>query len=140
MLTTNIPVDRFTTFHPVTARADMSMEELRDLMVSHDIRHLPVFDGSKLAGMISERDIRLVSGLTVAEKLQVRAEDLMTVDPLVVDAKTPLEEVVRMMVEQKIGSAIVEDRDDGLLGIFTATDALNALIQLIGKLPRVLEL
>ncbi|TAN13993.1 MAG: CBS domain-containing protein [Burkholderiaceae bacterium] len=140
MLTTNVPVDQFTTFHPVTAKADMDMDELRDLMAIHGIRHLPVFDGSKLAGVISERDIRLVSGLTVAEKLQVRADDLMTVDPLVVDAKTPLEDVVRMMVEKKIGSAIVKDQDDGLLGIFTATDALNVLIQLIGKLPRSLAL
>lgn len=138
MLSTSVPIEQFTTPDPVTAREDMSVDELRDLMEEHHIRHLPVVRGSKVVGIISDRDVRLVSGLSIAEKFQVQASDLMSTDPLIVRASTPLDEVARLMAEKKIGSAIVEDRDSGLLGIFTATDALTALIELVRKLPRSL--
>ena len=139
MQTTNVPIAEFTTPDPVVARENMSVDDLRNLMEQHGIRHLPVLRDDKVVGIISDRDVRLVSGLSVAEKFQVRADDLMSTKPLIVKASTPLVEVARLMAEQKIGSAIVEDKDTGLLGIFTATDALNALIDLLHKPLRLLS-
>ena len=40
MLSMNVPVDEFITPDPVTAREDMSIDEVRSLMDRHDIRHL----------------------------------------------------------------------------------------------------
>jgi acetoin utilization protein AcuB len=131
MLSMNVPVDEFITPDPVTAREDMSIDEVRSLMDRHDIRHLPVMRGNAVVGLISERDVRLVSGLTVAEKLMVNASDIMTTVLLTVGASTPLVEVAHAMARQKVGSAIVNDEDGRLLGIFTATDALNALVEVI---------
>ena len=122
MLSMNVPVDEFITPDPVTAREDMSIDEVRSLMDRHDIRHLPVMRGNAVVGLISERDVRLVSGLTVAEKLMVNASDIMTTVLLTVGASTPLVEVAHAMARQKVGSAIVNDEDGRLLGIFTATD------------------
>lgn len=123
----NLPVDEFITPDPVTATEGMTTDELRDLMAQHDIRHLPVMRESEVVGLISERDVRLVSGLTVTEKLQVRAADIMATDLLRVVASTPLVEVAQTMAKRKVGSALVTDDDGHLAGIFTATDALNAL-------------
>ena len=131
MLSMNVPVDEFITPDPVTAREDRSIDEVRSLMDRHDIRHLPVMRGNAVVGLISERDVRLVSGLTVAEKLMVNASDIMTTVLLTVGASTPLVEVAHAMARQKVGSAIVNDEDGRLLGIFTATDALNALVEVI---------
>ena len=39
MLSMNVPVDEFITPDPVTAREDMSIDEVRSLMDRHDIRH-----------------------------------------------------------------------------------------------------
>jgi acetoin utilization protein AcuB len=50
MLPMNVPVDEFTTPDPVTAREDMSIDELRSLMERHDIRHLPVMRGNAMVG------------------------------------------------------------------------------------------
>lgn len=135
MKSNHILVEEFTTPDPVVAHEHMSVDELRDLMKEHAIRHLPVLRDGRVVGIISDRDLRLVSGLSVAEKFQVQAGDIMTPDPLIVRAGTPLAEVARLLAEKRIGSAIVEDRDNALLGIFTATDALNALITLIHELP-----
>ncbi len=131
MLRTRVPVDEFTTPDPITASEDMTIDDLRQLMERHAIRHLPVVRGDVAVGIISDRDVRLVSGLSVAEKFQVRASDVMAPDPLSVSAGTPLDEVAYAMSEKKVGSVIVNDKDGRLLGIFTATDALNALIEIV---------
>lgn len=131
MLPTNVPVEEFTTPDPVTATEDMGIDELRRLMEEHDVRHLPIVRGDAVVGIISERDVRLVSGLTAAQKFQVRAADIMADNPVTVSASKPLDEVAYTMSANKLGSVIVNDQAGRLLGIFTATDALNALIEII---------
>jgi acetoin utilization protein AcuB len=130
-----LPVEKFTTRNPITARADASVDELRELMTEHNIRHLPIVRGTSIVGVVSARDLRVIAGLTMAEKLQVRADDIMSVDPVMVPASTPLDEVARIMSESKVGSVIVNDDSGGLFGIFTVTDALDALIAIIHKGP-----
>ena len=124
---TSVPVEEFTTPDPVTASERMTIDELQRLMERHGIRHLPVVRGDAVVGVLSDRDVRLLYGLSAAEKLQVRAADIMSPAPLTVSAATPLDEVAFAMSEQKVGSVIVNDEDGRFLGIFTAIDALNAL-------------
>lgn len=131
MLPVSVSVEEFTTPDPVTANEDMTVDDLQRLMERHNIRHLPVMRGETVVGVISHRDVRLVMGLTALEKLQVRASDIMAENPLTVSSSTPLDEVAYAMSEQKVGSAIVNDGKGRLLGIFTATDALNALIEIV---------
>lgn len=127
----DVTVEEFTTPEPVTATEDMTIDDLRRLMDEHGIRHLPVVREESVVGVISDRDVRLVSGLTSAEKFQVRAADIMASEPLIVSATARLDEVAYAMSEKKVGSAIVTEPDGKLLGIFTATDALNALIEIV---------
>lgn len=127
----NVPVDEFTTPDPITATEDMGIDELRALMEQHGIRHLPIVRDDSVVGVVSERDVRLVSGLTAAEKLQVRAADLMAPDPVSVSASMALDEVAYTMSERKVGSVLVHDEDGRFVGIFTVTDALNALIEIV---------
>lgn len=131
MLRTRVPVDEFTTPDPVTVNEGLNIDALQLLMEQHGIRHLPVVRDNTVVGVISDRDVRLVAGLSAAEKLQVRAGDIMAADPLTVSAATPLDEVAYLMSEKKVGSVIVNDEQGQFLGIFTATDALNALIEII---------
>ncbi|SRR5690625_1710013 len=127
----NVPVNEFTTPDPVTASEDLMIDELRELMTKHGIRHLPIVRDGVVVGVISDRDVRLVSGLSIAEKFQVRAGDLMSPDPVCVCASATLDEVAFVMSEKKVGSVIVNDDDGGFVGIFTTTDALNALIEIV---------
>ena len=133
MQPTRVPVEEYTTQDTVTAHERMTIDELRTLMDGHRIRHLPVLRGDTVVGLISERDLRLVAGLTRSEKLQVQAGDIMASEPLTVSASTPLDEVALAMSAKKVGSVIVNGEDGRFLGIFTATDALNALIEIVRR-------
>lgn len=127
----NLPVEEFTTPDPVTATEDMSVDELRQSMLQHGVRHLPVVRAGTVVGVVSDRDVRLAQGLGEAHKIQVRAADIMASAPVAVKASTPLDEVAYAMSDRKIGSVIVNEDDGEFLGIFTVTDALNALIEII---------
>ncbi len=126
----NTRVEKFTTPYPVTATEDQTVDELHQLMQDLSVRHLPVLRGDAVVGVISDRDLRLARGLSEQHKIQIRAGDLMNNDPVTVSATSALHEVALKMSERKIGSVLVNDATGKLLGIFTVTDALNALIEI----------
>jgi acetoin utilization protein AcuB len=123
------PVEEFTTPNPVTASEDTSIDELRALMTTYGVRHLPIARKGDIVGVVSDRDLRVAQGLSAAHQLQVLAADIMSTDPVSVKAETPLDEVALTMSDRKIGSVLVHEADGSFLGIFTLTDALNALVE-----------
>lgn len=125
-----VPVEEFTTPDPVSIEESMGLDELLKLMSSHGVRHLPVMSDGELAGIISDRDVRLFAGMPAAERLQLTAADIMTEDLISIDASTPLDKAAMLMSEKKVSSLIVREEGE-LLGIFTATDALNALVEVL---------
>lgn len=127
-----VPVEEFTTPSPVTASENETLEDLARLMKEHGIRHIPIVNRDrKIMGIVSDRDLRVASGLTRSEKSLVLASDIMAVDPVTVASSTTLDDVAYEMSDKKIGSVIVNDEADQFLGIFTVTDALNALIEIM---------
>lgn len=127
----SITVEEYTTPNPIMAQADMSVDALQKLMSEYGVRHLPIAHGSEVVGVISDRDLRIARGLSKNEKNLICASDIMAPEPVTVDASETLDEVAFKMAENKIGSVIVLNGDQEIYGIFTATDALNALIEIV---------
>lgn len=129
-----IPVDEFTSPSPITVNTTVTAADVHDVLKENGIRHIPVLDGDQPVGIISERDLRVLS--TVKELHLVTASEVMVTDPFTVTPETPLDQVVFEMSNRKIGSAIVQDAGGKVVGIFTNTDALNALIEILrGVVP-----
>jgi len=120
MPTTNSVMTPF----PHVVQVDDSLLQARELMVRHQVRHLPVKHGNILVGILTDRDLKRALdpelGLPPKEELFVR--DVFEPEPYVVDASEPLDNVLAHMAAQHIGSVLVT-RHDHLVGIFTATDA-----------------
>ena len=125
-----LAVEEFTSPNPIVALEDASAEELLTKMSDFNVRHIPIIKRNKVVGIVSERDLKVIQGLDFYEKAIIKASDVMVKEPYTVNAGTPLDEVVFEMSKNKIGSAIVLDEKDELIGIFTSTDALNALIEI----------
>ncbi len=118
-------IQKFMTPMPHTIGRDIPIKTALAMMREHKIRHLPVQDGGKLVGMITDRDVKLASGFTGAGELTV--EEVMTTDPYTVSPETPFDRVVLEMAEHKYGSAIIQQENGKIVGIFTAVDALRVL-------------
>ncbi|MEO0336345.1 MAG: CBS domain-containing protein [Pseudomonadota bacterium] len=125
----DVAIEEFTTFDAETCAPESSLNLVRDTMEKGNFRHMPVVWEGKVIGMVSQRDLALVEQLEVERPLRV--EDIMAKEPYIVSANTPIEEVAFQMSEQKIGSAIVLSSDNSQLGVFTSTDALNALVEVV---------
>ena len=125
-----VPVEEFTTPDPVSVEDSTALDELLRLMNSEGFRHLPVMRNGQLAGIISDRDVRLFAGMPQTDRAGLTAADIMTEELLSVDASIPLDEAALLMSAEKVSSLIVRDGEE-FLGIFTATDALNALVEIL---------
>ena len=53
----NTRVSDIMTKNVISVSCDQTVEECETLMMEKGIRHLPVYDGDKLAGMLSVRDV-----------------------------------------------------------------------------------
>ena len=109
---------------PYSVDVSASVTEAREFLREHRIRHLPVTEGGKLAGIVSDRDIKLVLGPDFAypNEKELKVGDVMVRDAYIVDLEMRLDEVLRHMAMHQLGSALVT-REGKLAGVFTTTDA-----------------
>jgi acetoin utilization protein AcuB len=111
------------TASPLPVEIDADIRTAEDLMLDHDVRHLPVLQDGVLVGVVSDRDIAGVWSVVNADPdkhIQVRS--ICSLDLYTVEVGEKLDHVLMEMAERRIGSAVVT-QDEKIVGIFTATDA-----------------
>lgn len=126
---------------PITVLPEQSLAEALVLTRGNRIRHLPVVvPGGALAGVVSDRDIRLAmpSPLTVpdaerAEFLErTLVAEIMTREVISVLGDETIEDAANLMARHRIGCLPVVDAAGMLEGILTETDILHAFVQILG--------
>lgn len=122
-------IDKYMTVMPHTINNTMPIKTAMEMMREHRIRHLPVQNAGKLMGVLTDRDIKLASSFTGAAELTV--EDVMTPDPYIAKPHTPLDQIVFEMAEHKYGCAVIQQENGKVVGIFTATDGLRVLGEIL---------
>jgi acetoin utilization protein AcuB len=127
-----------------TIQKDEPVEKAQTLMAMHNIRHLPVLDGNRLVGILSDRDVR---GVLIPHRLSgsktcqsafylprdVMVEEAMSSDPLSVAPGSDIEEAARILMKHKIGCLPVIEGDK-VVGIITDTDILWVFCEIMGVL------
>ena len=120
----------------VTVGPETTAAEALALCRENRIRHLPVIEGGRLVGIISDRDLRsatpALGDLARVEALgRLRVTDEMARDVATVHPDDPIEDAAMAMYERKIGCLPVVDGED-LAGILTSSDVLRAFVRLVG--------
>jgi acetoin utilization protein AcuB len=122
---------RVVVFSPETTAA-----EALALCRERRIRHLPVLEEGRLAGIVSDRDLRSAAPAlgdpgraAVLEK--IRLSEVMSREVVTARPDDPIEEAANRMREKRIGCLPVVE-DGTLVGILTSSDVMEALVQLIG--------
>lgn len=118
-------VQKFMTPNPHTIGHDMSLRTALSVMREYRIRHLPVQNGGKLVGILTDRDLKLAGSFGDAGTMKV--EEIMSPDVYTVTPESPLDRVVHEMASHKYGSAIIQQENGKVVGIFTAVDGLQVL-------------
>lgn len=125
-----------TSLHTVSP--DTTIADALTLARAERIRHLPVMDGTKLVGLVTDRDLRSAvppawveaddyrKSVSTKKVSEVMSKAVITAAPT-----TPVEEASKLMYENRIGCLPVTDNDK-LVGIITETDLLRSLVELFG--------
>jgi acetoin utilization protein AcuB len=123
---------------PVTVTPTTSVATARDLLERRRLRHLPVVDGGRLCGIISDRDVGLsaravrrasrVGGLEGLLDDDRPVQAIMTRRPYTVPVDAPLLAAVRLLVSRRVHALPVVD-GHRLAGIVTTVDCLLAGLQ-----------
>jgi acetoin utilization protein AcuB len=116
---------------PETVRAGLPIAEAHRMMRARGVRHLPVLEGGKLVGIVSQRDLYLIESLKGVDPEEVAVEEAMSPNVWSIPPETPLAEAAQHMADHKDGCAVVAD-GDRLLGVFTTTDAMRVLAEVLG--------
>jgi acetoin utilization protein AcuB len=128
--------------HPVTATLETRLPNLVRLLQRRGFRHLPVLDGGKLVGIISDRDLKqsMASAASTAEGRErdrlldeLTAEQIMARAVVTIGPTVGVDEAARLMATRRI-SALPVTEGDRLVGIVTETDVLQLFVRAMGVL------
>lgn len=118
------------TSMPHTIGADQAIAQAQALMAQYGFQHLPVLHGGRLAGVVSVRDLALAIRLADVDPHNTPVEDVMSSESYTAPPSALLSVVVKEMASHHYGSVIVVEGTK-VVGIFTATDAVRVLAEML---------
>jgi CBS domain-containing protein len=111
----------------VTTTPGTSVYDALALMAQHDIGALPVLDGGRLVGVLSERDYARGVVLRGRSSREMSVGELMT-SAVVVERTHSIEHCMALMTEHRVRHLPVVEQD-ALIGIVTIGDVVKEIIQ-----------
>lgn len=129
-------IRQWMTPDPVCVTPETTVPDAALLMRKGGFRRLPVLEGGKLVGIVTDRDLKEAmpsdaTSLSIWElnylvaKLPVR--EVMSYPVITIDEDATLEQAARTMLENKLGGLPVVS-GERLVGIITVTDVLRAFV------------
>jgi acetoin utilization protein AcuB len=125
----------------ITVTPDDTLSTALALTRKHRIRHLPVvLENGDLAGILSDRDIRLAMPSPLTTPDPERTDFLertsisvvMTRDVITASAYDTIEDAAKLLYRHRIGAIPIVDAYQRMQGILSETDILRAFVRILG--------
>jgi IMP dehydrogenase len=109
-------------FDPITMRPDATIDEVRSVMDRHHISGVPIVEGERLVGILTNRDLRFQKDGSRA------ARDVMTKDDLVTARlDVTLDEAKDILQKHKVEKLLLVDDEMKLRGLITIKDVTKTV-------------
>jgi IMP dehydrogenase len=102
---------------PVTISPELSVRQALDIMTKYRVSGLPVTRGTRLVGILTNRDLRFERNLDQPVSTVMTKDNLVTVP-----VGTTLDESERILQRHRIEKLLVVDADFNLKGLITVKD------------------
>jgi IMP dehydrogenase len=102
---------------PVTIAPEMSVRQALDIMTKYRVSGLPVTRGTRLVGILTNRDLRFERNLDQPVSAVMTKDNLVTVA-----VGTTLDEAERILQQHRIEKLLVVDNEFNLKGLITVKD------------------
>ena len=124
---------------PLTSNPNDRLVHARRMMLDRGVGRLPVVEGGRLVGIISERDVAKslrafrdlndTASKQYARIFNILVSDVMTHDVKYVYADTPLDEVKKIILAENRGGLPVLSKRDEVVGMITRRSLLDYLVR-----------
>jgi IMP dehydrogenase len=102
--------------NPVTVEKGQTLGEVDKIMMETGVTGLPVLDGGRLCGIITNRDMRFCTDFSQ------KVDELMTTDLILEEGSPSVDSAEKKFNQYKIEKLPVVDRGGHLTGLITVTD------------------
>ena len=118
------------------AKLEMIAKKMRD----HDIGSIPVCEGGKILGMVTDRDIAIRALANGKDVSKIEAKDVMSKDVIFCRDTEEAEDAIRIMEDNQIRRLPVLNDAKQLVGMVSLGDISHALSQdLTGEVTRAVS-
>jgi CBS domain-containing protein len=114
------------TSNPRTIETSTPVAEAARLMSSEDVGSLPIVEGERLVGMLTDRDITVRVVAEGMDPQSTTAGDVASRDVVSVDPQQQLDEALRLMAQHQVRRLPVVEEDGRLVGIVAQADVATA--------------
>jgi len=105
-----------------TIRPEGTVQEAARIMKDLDVGPLPVCDGHRIVGMVTDRDITIRSTAEGKDPKAQSVSEVMTGDAVACRQDDDVSEAARLMNERQVRRLLVLDDDNRLVGIVSLGD------------------
>jgi len=125
----------------LTVDANTSVMRATRIMKENNIRRLPVLSQGKLAGVVTDRDLKEASPSSTSDMdihemyyllSEMKIKDVMTDKCISMHLDDTLEKAALVMLAEKISGVMILDSEDNLVGLLSETDILRGFIHATG--------
>jgi acetoin utilization protein AcuB len=136
-----MPVQDWMSKDLITVDADTSIMKASKVMKQNGIQHLPVLKKGRLAGIVSDRDLKeatpsKATTLDIHEMYylldKVPVKDLMAKELYTISPGDTVEKAAAVMLKHHVSALPVVDPQGSLAGILTRGDVFRAFVSISG--------
>jgi CBS domain-containing protein len=109
------------TSSPTTVEPTTTAQEAARTMKSEDVGSLPIVEGDKLVGVITDRDLA-IRIIAEAKGIDTPVAEIASKDVVTIDPQQSLEEAARLMANNQVRRLPVVEEDGRLVGILAQAD------------------
>ena len=123
------------TERPRSVTPDTSLDQVAELMESEDVGVIPVVEGDRLLGVVTDRDIVIRAVARRKDPRGMPAREVASQDLVTVEPETKLDDALRLMARYQVRRLPVVEDGDRLVGVVAQADvALEAKEKTTGEL------
>jgi CBS domain-containing protein len=129
-------VEALMSPQPVSLDSEATIQDAFAMLERYPFRHLPVEQGNRLVGIVSDRDLALAGALPRGRRVPGqpqrqarRVKEVMHDEVRCVAPQTPAHEAAELLLDHRIGALPVVVSEERLVGIVTESDFLRLFVR-----------
>jgi len=110
------------TANPRTVTADSTVAEAARLMRDEDAGIIPITEGERLVGVVTDRDIAIKVAAEGKDAQATKVSEIAASNLVTIDPQQDLDEALKLMAKHQVRRLPVVEEDGKLVGILAQAD------------------